>query len=194
MLNRRIPLIPNETWSDADGGLPARVPESAEAVVVDQFVAATGRLVWAIRESFVRYVTLIARGEYTVAGGVTEGEDGQFVFPLRRAVQEGDDWRLSFGGSVHFVAHHGLLDVLIVDPELVVGPAGGVLATHVRGDADELIAMVATDAAFPAVSRKGLVWQEVPTQLVTAGAALLGNVYPKGTDMASLGIRVQLDA
>ncbi|WP_092803875.1 HtaA domain-containing protein [Rhodococcus globerulus] len=194
MLNRQIPLSPNETWSDADGGLPVSAPESAEAVVVDQFVAATGRLVWAIRESFVRYVTLIARGEYTIAGGVTEGEDGQFAFPLRRAVQEGDDWRLSFGGSVHFVAHHGLLDVLIVDPELVVGPGGGVLATHVRGDADELIAMVVTDAASPEFSWKELVWQDVPTKLATAGAELLGNVYPKGTDMASLAIRVQLDA
>lgn len=194
MLNRRIPLSPSKTWSDADGGLPVRVSESVEAVVAAQFVAATGRLEWAIRKSFVRYVTLIARGEYTIAGGATEGEDGQFAFPLRRAVQEGDDWRLSFVGSVHFVAHNGLLDVLIVDPELVVGPGGGVLATHVRGDADELIAMVVADAASPAVSRKDLVWQEVPTQLATAGAELLGNVYPKGTDMAPLGIRVQLDA
>jgi hypothetical protein len=94
--------------------------------------------------------------EYTIEGGVTEDEDGQFVFALR-AVQKGDDWRLSFAGSVHFIAHHGLLDILIMDPELVIGP-------------------------------------EVPTQLVTAGVELFGNVYPEGTDMAPLRICVTPDS
>ena len=37
-------------------------------------------------------------------------------------------------GSVRFLAHHGLLDVLIKDPEIVVGPERGVLARTRRGD------------------------------------------------------------
>ncbi|MDT2005561.1 hypothetical protein FXW78_13850 [Rhodococcus opacus] len=157
-------------------------------------VAPTGTLAWAVRGSLVRYVTLVARGECTIEGGVPEGEDGQFVFPLRRAVQEGDDWRLSFAGSVHFIAHHGLLDILIMDPELVIGPEGGVLATRISGDADEPIAVVSTGPASRAYSGGELVLPEVPTQLVTAGVELFGNVYPEGTDMAPLRVCVTLDS
>lgn len=153
----------------------------------------TGTLAWAVRESLVRYITVVARGEYTVDGGVTECEGGQFVFALRRAVREDDDWRLSFAGSVHFTAHHGVLDILIKDPELVIGPQGGVLATHVSGDPDELIALATLGPASPTESGGQLVWPEVPTQLVSAGVELFGNVYPKGTDMAPLRLCVTLD-
>ena len=85
-------------------------------------IQAESCLRWAVRESLLRYVTVIAGGTCTVDGDAVAGEDGVFTFPLRSAVQEGDDWRLSFSGSVRFEAHHGLMDVLIKDPEVVVGP------------------------------------------------------------------------
>ena len=143
---------------------------------------------WAVRESLLRYVTVIAGGTCTVDGEAVEGEDGVFTFPLRGAVQEGDDWRLSFSGSVRFEAHHGLMDVLIRDPEVVVGPERGVLATHTSGD--ELLALVALDEAAPSDDGEALVWEAVPTQLASAAVALFGTVYPAGTGMAPIAIRV----
>ena len=149
-----------------------------------------GTLAWAVRESLVRYVTVVGRGGYTVNDGATECEGGQFVFTLRRAVREDDDWRLSFAGALRFTAHHGVLDILIKDPELVIGPQGGVLATHISGDPDELIAVATLGPASPVESGGQLVWSEVSTHLVSAGVGLFGNVYPIGTDMAPLKISV----
>lgn len=164
------------------------VVESVAPVVVGE------GLHWSVRDSLLRYVTVIARGTCTVGGGAVEQGGGVFSFPLHRVVQEGEDWRLSFGGSVRFVAHNGLMDVLIQNPEIVIGPEGGVLATH-RGDgSDELLAVVALDAALPTPVGGQLVWDSVGTRLAPAAVDLFGTVYPAGSEMAALGIRVALDS
>lgn len=156
--------------------------------------ATDSALRWAVRDSLIRYVTVIAKGSYTVAGGVVEGDDGVFSFPLRRAVKEGADWRLTFAGSVRFLAHHGLLDVLISDPEIVIGPDGGVLATHVDGDSDDLLGVVALEPSAPTETEAGLAWPEVGTQLAASAVDLFGTVYAAGTPMAPIGIRLTLDS
>jgi hypothetical protein len=151
-------------------------------------IQADSCLRWAVRESLLRYVTVIAGGTCTVDGDAVAGEDGVFIFPLRRAAREGDDWRLSFSGSVRFEAHHGLMDVLIQDPEVVVGPERGVLATHTTSD--ELLALVALDDAAPADDGQAHVWESVPTRLASAAVDLFGTAYPAGTGMAPISIRV----
>ncbi|GAA1967805.1 HtaA domain-containing protein [Agromyces allii] len=157
-------------------------------------IAMEDALDWAVRDSLTTYVTKIARGGYTVDGGAVEREGGVFSFPLRRAVREGADWRFSFVGSVRFVAHGGLMDILIKDPEIVVGPDRGVLATHVADDPDELLAVVALAAALPEADEAGLTWSGVPTQLAPAAVDLFGTVYPAGTEMAPISIRIALDS
>ena len=107
---------------------------------------------------------------------------------------KGADWRLSFAGSVHFLAHNGLLDVLIKDPEIVVGPEGGVLATHTQGDPDELLAVVALGATERADPAAGLSLPEIPSTLAASAVDLFGTVYPAGTEMAPIGIHVTLDS
>ena len=149
---------------------------------------------WAVRDSLIRYVTAIARGTYRVDGGAVEGEGGVFSFPLRRAVREGADWRFSFEGSVRFTAHGGLMDILIKDPEVVVGPDGGVLATHTASDPDDLLAVVSLGAALPETAEGGLVWEGVSTQLAPHAVDLFGTVYPAGTEMAPIRIRIALDS
>ncbi|MWB97547.1 HtaA domain-containing protein [Agromyces seonyuensis] len=158
--------------------------------------ATVDALHWAVRDSLITYVTRIARGTCTVEGGAVEGEGGVFSFPMRRAVREGDDWRFSFEGRVRFHAHGGLMDILIKDPEVVVGPDGGVLATHVDGNDDDLLAVVAIAAASPVDRADGteLVWDAVSTQLAPAAVGLFGTVYPAGTEMAPIGIRIALDS
>ncbi|MET4156559.1 HtaA domain-containing protein [Agromyces sp. PvR057] len=158
-------------------------------------VTAVGEaLHWAVRDSLIRYVTDIARGTYSVDGGATEGEGGVIAFPLRAAHREGEDWRMSFQGSVRFLAHHGHLDILIKDPEVVVGPNGGVLATHTVDDPNELLAVVAIGAGDPTGSDASLVWHGLATQLAPSAVDLFGTVYPAGTEMAPIGIRIALDS
>ncbi|WP_394554818.1 HtaA domain-containing protein [Agromyces sp. MMS24-JH15] len=170
----------------------APAPEAPAESVAPEVVGPA--LQWAVRDSLIRYVTVIARGTYEVGGGAVEGDGGVFSFPLRHAAQEGADWRLSFAGSVRFSAHHGLMDILIADPEVVVGPEGGVLATHRADDPDDLLAVVALGPASPAAAGGELVWADVRTELAAAAVPLFGTVYPAGTEMAPLGIRIALDS
>ncbi|WP_396638984.1 HtaA domain-containing protein [Microbacterium alkaliflavum] len=151
-----------------------------------------GALAWRVRESFIRYVAVIARGTIAVDGDAVEREPGVYAFPLRRAVQEGDDWRLSFGGSVRFVAHGGLMDVHVLDPEIVVGSDRGVLAT--RAGKQGLAAIVALEPAAPVDEGTALAWHAIGTQLAPAAVGLFGDAYPAGTDMGSIEIEVALDS
>ncbi|KHK97821.1 hypothetical protein LK09_10075 [Microbacterium mangrovi] len=153
-----------------------------------------GALQWAIRDSLLSYVTRIARGTSEVSGGAQEGEGGTFRFPLTRAVQEGADWRLSFAGSVRLRAHHGHLDILIQDPEVAIGPEGGVLATHVAGAPDALLPLVALSPAEPLGADGRLQWSDVEAALAGNAVEMFGSVYAAGTEMAPIGIEFALDS
>ncbi|MDR6688769.1 hypothetical protein J2Y41_004365 [Arthrobacter sp. 1088] len=152
-----------------------------------------GSLTWAVRDSLLRYVTVVARGSYTVEGGATITTDGAFAFPLRRAVQTDGQWHLSFAGSVRLTAHHGFLDVLIADPELVTGHEGGMLSARTNVDGTTTL-IAATDAEVPQHSDVDLAWTANDVHLLESGVELFGGVYPAGTDLAPLKVRVSLDS
>lgn len=150
-----------------------------------------GALHWSIRESFLRYVSVIAHGTVETDGVETDA-NGRFVFPLRASRRTEDGWHLSFGGSVRFTAHNGFLDVLIAAPEVILERGGGVLATHIADSPDSLLALVDIEPADPATLDQATGWEAIPTRLRETAAEHFGNVYPGGTEMAPLGISVAL--
>ncbi|WAH97432.1 HtaA domain-containing protein [Arthrobacter sp. MMS18-M83] len=152
-----------------------------------------GSLTWAVRDSLLRYVTVIARGSYQMEGGATVTDDGAFTFPLRNAVHVGNEWRLSFEGSVRFTAHHGFLDVRIADPEIVTGPVDGVLSVRTGDDGTSTTAVAATGAEELGRDGTDIVWT-ANLHLLETGVELFGGVYPVGTDLAPLNIRASLDS
>lgn len=149
--------------------------------------AGRGSLSWGIRDSLLRYVTVIARGSCTVTGpaGV---EDGAFVFPLRSAARDGDEWRLAFAGSVHLTAHHGFLDVTIADPELSIGAGGGILTVRTGPEGAPRVSVAATAGAVPESGDSGHLWTAVPAYLLRDATELFGGVYEAGADMAPLTV------
>ena len=149
-----------------------------------------GSLRWAVRDSLLRYVTVIAGGTYEVSDDVTVDEQGVFTFPLAGVQVEGDDRRLSFSGWLHFAAHHGLLDIRIVDPEVIIGAAGGVLVAHTGDDRETVLPIVAVDPVAPSGSGGDLVWTTAASRLLADAVPLFGNVYPEGTDMAPFVARI----
>ncbi|ALV41875.1 hypothetical protein AU252_12485 [Pseudarthrobacter sulfonivorans] len=153
-----------------------------------------GSLTWAVRDSLMRYVTVIAGGSYEIDGPATIDDSGVFTFPLVRAVASDGGWRLLFAGSLHFTAHHGLLDIRIIDPEIVVGPTSGALLARTEVDSTELTAIVELGTATPAQDGDVLVWDAVPSKLLGSAVEMFGTVYPAGTDMAPLGIRITIDS
>ncbi|MBL3699555.1 HtaA domain-containing protein [Leucobacter luti] len=164
--------------------------KSADTAGAGALIGATGTLSWAIRDSFLRYVTIIARGAVE-SDGVTTDEAGAFVFPLRAASHEADGWHLSFGGWVHFTAHGGFLDVLVAAPEVILGPAGGVLVTHTREPGAPLLPLTSVAPAAPDARSGQLEWGPLPTRLLAAAEDHFGNVYPADTEMASLSVALR---
>jgi hypothetical protein len=153
-----------------------------------------GSLTWSVRDSLMRYVTVIAGGSYDIDGPASVDDSGLFTFPLARAVSSDSGWRLLFSGSLHFTAHHGLLDIRIIDPEIVVRPTSGTLLARTVMDSAALTAIVELGAATPAQDGDDLVWDAVPSKLLDSAVEMFGTVYPAGTAMAPLGIRITIDS
>ncbi len=153
-----------------------------------------GSLTWAVRDSLMRYVTVIAGGSNDIDGPASVDGSGVFTFPLVGAVSTEDGWRLLFAGSIHFTAHHGLLDIRIIDPEIVVRPANGTLLARTDVDSAELTAIVELGAATPTEDGDLLVWDAVPSKLLGSAVDMFGTAYPAGTPMAPLGIRITIDS
>lgn len=150
--------------------------------------ATGGTLTWSIKDSLLRYVTVISRGSVEVGGGAGVDDEGVFSFPLRRAVRIEGEWALSFEGSVRLVAHHGLLDIRIVDPEFIVGDVGGVLIAQTADDGTTT-PVAATPPAAPAEVGDALEW-DAASELLPAAVEVFGSVYPAGTELAPLRISV----
>jgi hypothetical protein len=153
-----------------------------------------GSLTWAVRDSLMRYVTVIAGGSCEIDGPASIDDTGVFTFPLVRAAASDDGWRLLFAGSLHFTAHHGLLDIRIIDPEIVVGATSGALFARTNVDSREPTAIVELGTATPAQDGDVLVWDAVHSKLLDSAVEMFGTVYPAGTDMAPLGIRITIDS
>ncbi|MFT4306597.1 MAG: HtaA domain-containing protein [Microbacterium sp.] len=141
-----------------------------------------GELRWAVKDSFLRYVRVIAAGTVTVEGGASEQEDGGFSWPLRAVRREDGALLLEFAGSVRFQAHAGFLDVDLREPRLRLHEGGGELDIAPES-APERLTIATIDAAGDAL---------VP-RLSEAGVPVFGNVYAVGTELAPLLARVAVD-
>lgn len=147
-----------------------------------------GSLSWAVRDSFLRYVTVIAGGRYEAAG-VELDEQSRFVFPLIQAARQGDEWHFWFDGSLNFHAHQGFLDVTIDRPEVTIGPAGGVLSTQTESG---LLHIAQLAPMVPTSSESSLAWSGVKATLLGGAVSLFGDVYPEGTELSALSFTATL--
>ncbi|MGW3313913.1 HtaA domain-containing protein [Streptomyces sp. NPDC001073] len=146
--------------------------------------APTGALRWAVKDSFVRYVRTVA-GTCEATGQAELDSDGVFTFPAIGSEREADGEVFAFGGGARFHAHGGFLDIEFGALELWLTPGGGTL--HVRTIDNERVALATTD---PAGSEEG---DPLVPRLTDAGAALFGNVYATGTELAPLSVITLLD-
>ena len=150
-------------------------------------VGERGSLSWAVRDSLIRYVTVIARGSCTVSGAAGV-EEGEFVFPLLGAERVADDWHFAFTGTVRLTAHHGFMDITLADPEITIGPGGGVLTVRTGGEGAPRIPVAATEAAQPHSTAAGMQWKALPSQLLESATDLFGGTYTAGTELAPVTI------
>lgn len=169
---------------------PAAAPSRAAAADPVQITEGEG-LLWGLKQSWRNYA-----GIGTWSGGVEHlgGTDG-YRWPFRSGSYDPDTHRaeLRFGGSVHWVAHEGALDVAISDPRLFIdGDEARIVARTVSKresngemvDYGEItIVSVALRADKLAVAGGRTTWSGLATTLTAEGRAAFSNNYPVGTAM-----------
>jgi hypothetical protein len=170
-----------------------------------QCVVDDATLTWGFKESFRAYIDgSIANGEWTVAG------DASYATPLFTFANgsggtdlEAGDVDVSFGGSITFTGHGGVLNTTIANPQFVVDGDEATLFVDVTGttrDGVEVsrigIEFVTLDLAGVEATRDGntVTWADVPTTLTDTGHSAFGT-YPAGEafDPLTLSIEVAED-
>jgi hypothetical protein len=149
---------------------------------------------WAEKHSFLDYIARTPGGRAYVAGGVTANTDGEVIFPpadsTESAAAEGIR-TFAFGGEVRYLAHGGLLHVIITDPVLTLtGDTGVLTVSAVDQDEQptrvELVTFTVSapgDTALPT-------WQSDDVRLTADGATIFGDVYSAGELMAPLHVHL----
>lgn len=149
-------------------------------------------LYWGVRESFIAYVSGNPDGQVYGDGGVETDGEGTFRFPLASATHEGGSWRIAFEGVVRFIAHGGMLDVMLAEPVLELdGASGALIVTH--GEQERRILDV--EPAAPVEIEGGwLVFPPLAATLTADGSTLFGGVYPAGEAFDPLQVAIPADA
>lgn len=151
-------------------------------------------LLWAIKPSFISYVSRMPDGKAYLGGGVGVNKDNELLFPFDGEAGRGpgDDpaeaeLTFSFQGEVVFRAHFGMLSVQISRPQV-----------HLRGDAGELtvpdpesadggrLTLVTFTAAGPGIRDGARYWAAEDVRLTEAGVPLFGDVYQADEPFAPL--------
>ena len=151
-----------------------------------------GSLLWGVRSSFRSYITgSIAKGSISVSHGAS-AQGGLFRFG-----QTSTDWSsesstatTSYGGSVTFLGHAGVLNLTFADPVVRIDSAtSGTLLVTVNG-AQAPIGALDLTAATQAGFEGGVAYANVPVTLTQDGARVFSygssQFYPPGTAMDPL--------
>jgi hypothetical protein len=136
---------------------------------------------WAVKDSFIRYVTV--SGGRVSCGNGARWADGEFDFAPD---SETDDERTrTFLGDVLFVAHGTLLRVALGLPRIEVDGADAVL-TAVTDPADPSTRAAIARATAEADSADADGRTRWTTTLTPEGALIFGGNYAPGTELAPI--------
>ncbi|WP_251152615.1 HtaA domain-containing protein [Cellulosimicrobium sp. Marseille-Q4280] len=150
-------------------------------------------LTWGVSDRFRAYVTgPIAQGAVSTSGvrdnGTTftwSGGKGSFNTDLGKG-------RASYGGTVSFSGHDGILDLQISNPRVVVDGSTGTLVVDVRSSDMEGAKSSSNGVAFASLDLSGarstsgstVTWSGAPATLTAAGAAAFAGFYDAGTALS----------
>ncbi|MEU4272828.1 HtaA domain-containing protein [Streptomyces sp. NPDC026092] len=167
-----------------------------------------GTLDWGFKESFRKYLASpMAAGRTTVAGGAKQAADnGVFTFVHGTGTYDTGTHATanSFKGSVHFEAHHGVLDITLSDVKLstkgTAAPTGEITADVVTKGNDgkfvtrDDVAIAALDMSKvrPGQGAGGaMVFKDIPAKLTKGGAEAFAGFYKEGDalDAATLTVK-----
>ncbi|KON74833.1 hypothetical protein M768_02545 [Cellulosimicrobium cellulans F16] len=150
-------------------------------------------LSWGVSDRFRAYVTgPIAKGSVSTSGVQDSGSafawsggKGSFNTDLGKG-------RASFGGSVSFSGHEGILDLRISNPRVVVDGSSGTLVVDVQSSDMEGDKSSSSGVAFASLDLSGkkstsgstITWSGAPATLTAAGAKAFAGFYEAGTALS----------
>jgi len=155
-------------------------------------------LLWAVKPSFVSYVSRMPDGKAYLGGGVGVNADNELLFPFDDEVTgEGapagnpDEHTFRFGGDVVFQAHFGMLLVRISRPQVHLRGTAGELTVIDPESADGGRLPLVTFSAVEAGARDGArYWAADDVRLTVDGVPVFGDVYPADEPFAPLMIAI----
>jgi hypothetical protein len=174
---------------------PPVVAPSAPTTVV---AAREGALLWGVKSSFRSYITgPIAKGAIAVSGGAS-AEDGLFRFGQTASALTDGRGTASYGGSVRFTGHAGVLDLTFSDPQVRIDSASSAaLVVSVGGRRTELAALDLS-AGTRSDAEGAIAYSSVPATLTASGAGVFSygssQFYAPGTAMDAVTFVVGADA
>lgn len=167
--------------------------------VCEARVVSGATLTWGVKAAFRDYITgSIANGTVSTSG---VGGSGPFTWSGGRGTYNTDD-RLggaSFGGSVRFTGHGGVLDVTVANLRVQVdGGSRGVLYGDLTAGGTTrsgvAIASLALGSGSASTSGGQVRWTGVPATLTSAGAAAFEGFYSAGEAMDPVSFTLPLGA
>lgn len=139
------------------------------------------RLRWAVKSSLATYVEGAAGRITTSEPASTQGDE--YVFPLAERRPGSDGERFCFSGEVRFIAHGGLLDLVIRDPWVHADRAGWTLSIYDQRATDGRVLLAQLEANDSSTSP--LVFT---ARLTSTGAAVFDFNYPPGAELAPVAL------
>lgn len=152
---------------------------------------------WSIKQSFLTYLSGLADSSQSVSAGAERLDIGAYRFPLIH----GSDYDagsglgvLRFGGDVRLGAHGGAMLVMIAAPWVVFcASAAGVaasLSAYTVIDVSPPRRVDIADRGTVDVREDGTLLRVSGLVLTEAGRELFGGVYPPGTEVDAMYIRL----
>ena len=148
--------------------------------------ASSGRLCWAVKDSFLDYVRGLSDGAIDLLNGCQEAGES-FTFP--RESVEGN--AQLFSGGIRFTGFAGMLDVRLVDLMIEGEERERTLSALVGPESIAARVTIATvESSDPLTADKP--WSGAP-RLTFEGTRVFGDVYPVGTELAQLTVEPSVD-
>lgn len=153
--------------------------------------AASGSLIWGVKESFRTYVTgTIASGAIEL-DDVAENATGEFVWSNGTGSYDSDAQigELALTGSVHFTGHSGQLDVTLANPRIeITSETTATLYVDVTSKAfgsspavnETGVAFATLSLSSPVTSDEEISWVDAGATLTADGAAAFAGFYQEG--------------
>jgi hypothetical protein len=139
-------------------------------------------LSWGVKQSFNRYVDGIPDGKRAAGAGATWKPDGTYFFEFDNATDFDATTGLGiirYRGDVRYLAHYGLLFVMIVDPWIqFYRDRAELTVSHSPKPEDRIVLATLESGQGGHVLESG--WSRLEARLTQAGVEVFNDVYSAG--------------